>query len=185
MGGSDFRFTPVTPDDTEAILGWRYPPPYETYNTPADEPAALDAAAEMRDPRSPHFAVRLDKGVDWEFQPPAGFFACGSSCEVGSEPDAPPEPHLRRRDGSITIGLGLRPDFTGRGLGLEFVAAGLAFARARYQPTGFRLFVYAWNQRAIRVYERAGFVAVGRAGAPGADGRPAFIEMERWHALAS
>jgi ribosomal-protein-alanine N-acetyltransferase len=34
----------------------------------------------------------------------------------------------------LDYGLGLRPDLTGRGLGLEFFLAGLALARERYRP---------------------------------------------------
>jgi ribosomal-protein-alanine N-acetyltransferase len=51
----------------------------------------------------------------------------------------------------------LRPDLTGRGLGLEFLAAALQFGRRRFAPAGFRLAVATFNERAIRVYERAGF----------------------------
>lgn len=167
----------MTKADVLAILAWRYEPPYTTYNPAEDEPEGFDYAAEMLDRRSPYFAMRLASGADLEREPPAGFFAFGSACEVGSEPDALAGPHLLRADGSITIGLGLRPDLTGRGLGLPFVEAGLALARDRYKPTLFRLFVYAWNQRAILVYERAGFSAIGRAGALGPDGYPAFVEM--------
>lgn len=174
-----FHFTPMSRAGAEAILRWRYDPPYNTYNALEDDSAGFDAVAEMLDARSPHFAMCVTGARGWESEDPAGFFAFGSSCEVGSEPDAPREPHLRRADGSITIGLGLRPDLTGRGLGAPFVEAGLALARERYHPTAFRLFVYAWNQRAITVYERAGFRYVGRAGASGADGRPAFIETWR------
>jgi RimJ/RimL family protein N-acetyltransferase len=133
----------------------------------------------MLDVRSPYFAVRIASGEERERKPPAGFFAFGSACEVGSEPDAPAEPHLCRADGSVTIGLGLRPDLTGSGLGLPFVEAGLAMGRERFHPARFRLFVYAWNQRAITIYERAGFTMVGRAGAPGDDGQPSFVEMTR------
>jgi ribosomal-protein-alanine N-acetyltransferase len=57
----------------------------------------------------------------------------------------------------VDIGLGLRPDLTGRGLGLPFVLAGLEFARERFAPEGFRLTVAAFNERAILIYERAGF----------------------------
>jgi ribosomal-protein-alanine N-acetyltransferase len=60
-------------------------------------------------------------------------------------------------DGSLDIGLGLRPDLTGRGLGLEFVLAGLEFGRRRFAPAGFRLAVATFNERAIQVYESAGF----------------------------
>ncbi len=175
----EFRFTPVSEADVQAILAWRYDPPYTTYNAAADGSVDFDYVAEMTDRRSPYFAVQMVSDADWEREPPAGFFAFGSACEVGSEPDAHAESHLHRADGSITIGLGLRPDLTGRGLGLPLVEAGLALARERYHPTLFRLFVYAWNQRAITIYERAGFTAIGRAGAPGPDGQPTFVEMTR------
>lgn len=58
---------------------------------------------------------------------------------------------------TVEIGLGLRPDHTGRGLGHDFVLAGLQFAREEYAPTTFRLEVASFNKRAIRVYEHAGF----------------------------
>jgi [ribosomal protein S18]-alanine N-acetyltransferase len=60
----------------------------------------------------------------------------------------------------LDYGLGLRPDLTGHGLGLEFFLAGLAFARERYRPRRVLLHVAAFNERARRVYERAGFRAV-------------------------
>lgn len=62
-----------------------------------------------------------------------------------------------QRGGVIEIGLAMRPDLTGRGLGLSFVEAGLDFARDRYAPTRFTLDVATFNVRAQRVYERAGF----------------------------
>ncbi len=58
----------------------------------------------------------------------------------------------------------MRPDLTGQGLGLAFVTACADFAaqlaRERYGYRGeyIGLGVYQFNQRAIKVYERAGFV---------------------------
>ena len=60
----------------------------------------------------------------------------------------------------LDYGLGLRPDLTGRGLGLDFFRAGLAFARERYRPRQVFLHVAEFNERARRVYERAGFRVV-------------------------
>jgi ribosomal-protein-alanine N-acetyltransferase len=60
-------------------------------------------------------------------------------------------------EGTLEIGLGLRPDLTGRGLGASFLLAGLEFARARFAPERFTLAVATFNERAITVYERAGF----------------------------
>jgi [ribosomal protein S18]-alanine N-acetyltransferase len=62
-----------------------------------------------------------------------------------------------QRGTAIEIGLAMRPDLTGRGMGLTFVEAGIAFARDRYAPTRFTLDVATFNERARRVYERAGF----------------------------
>jgi RimJ/RimL family protein N-acetyltransferase len=65
--------------------------------------------------------------------------------------------------GDVTeVGIGLRPDLTGRGLGESFLNAQLDYARGRWQPASFRLFVAAWNERAIRLYERVGFREVAR-----------------------
>lgn len=60
----------------------------------------------------------------------------------------------------LDYGLGLRPDLTGRGFGLDFFRAGLAFARQRYRPRRVFLHVAAFNERARCVYERAGFQVV-------------------------
>lgn len=166
------RFTPMTEVDARAVLAWRYPPPYDVYNASDPHSGALeDAVGEMLDPRSPHFAVR-----EAESAALLAFFAYGSVCEVE---DVAPGPYLLRPDGSLSVGLGLRPELTGQGRGLALVEAGLAFARAQYQPRLFRLYVFAWNARAIRVYERTGFVAVGETRIAAPTGERVFIEMTR------
>jgi RimJ/RimL family protein N-acetyltransferase len=60
----------------------------------------------------------------------------------------------------LDYGLGLRPELTGRGLGIEFFLAGLVFARERYRPRHVFLHVAEFNARARKVYERAGFRVV-------------------------
>ena len=82
-------------------------------------------------------------------------------------------------EGSLEIGLGLRPDLTGRGLGASFLAAGLEFARARFEPTRFVLSVATFNERAITVYERAGFVSERVYMHRTNGGQWEFVEMSR------
>ena len=65
------------------------------------------------------------------------------------------------RGDAIFYGLGLRPDLTGRGLGLAFVMAGLEFAREQFSPKRIVLDVAEFNERALQVYEHAGFRRTG------------------------
>jgi ribosomal-protein-alanine N-acetyltransferase len=161
-----FTFTPVNAEDAHAILAWQYEGPYAVYNIGADADEA-NVEDEMLDRRSPHYAVRDENGEL------VGFFGFGSSSEVWDNP----EPHLYSEERTVTVGLGMRPDMTGKGLGLAFFKAGLAFAQQAFQPSAFRLYVLPFNERAIRVYERAGFRRSGTFMQHNEHGDREFIEM--------
>ena len=147
-------FTPMTQEDAETIADWHYEPPYDFYDAradPGDLALLLDPA--RRADRS--FSARDETGEL------LGFFTYA-------------------RDGdTITVGLGLRPDRTGRGLGHAFVEEGLEFARSRYAPTRFRLSVAEFNERAFKVYERSGFVSTRAFVHETNGGMYPFVEMER------
>ena len=121
---------PLVPADVDAMRTWRYDPPYERYDVDAD-PSDVDLMLAGEG----WFAAD-----DAETSELVGFF---EFIATGDE---------------IEVGLGLRPDLTGRGLGAEYLAQGLDFAREHWAPATFWLDVYEWNLRAIRAYERAGFV---------------------------
>ena len=70
--------------------------------------------------------------------------------------------YFEEKPPDLDYGLGLRPDLVGRGLGLEFFLRGLEFARERYRPRRVYLHVAEFNERARKVYERAGFEVVSR-----------------------
>jgi RimJ/RimL family protein N-acetyltransferase len=124
----------------------------------------------------------------WRYEPPYDFY------DGDEEPVLNPERHFEARDdegslvgfyyfeqkgAALEYGLGMRPDLTGRGLGLEFFRAGLEFGRERFAPERIILNVAAFNDRARIVYERAGFRVTGshvRSFARWGD--VAFIEME-------
>jgi len=159
-----FIFTPMEAQDARAIAAWRYEEPYSIYNWEAE-----DDLAEMLDRRSPYYAV-MDEQGDL-----IGFFAYGSAAYVWSSD----EPHLFSEGKTITIGLGMRPDLTGKGSGLAFVQAGIDFARKHFAPEQLRLYVLTFNERAIRVYERAGFERVGIYVQHNAGGDREFLEMRR------
>jgi RimJ/RimL family protein N-acetyltransferase len=70
--------------------------------------------------------------------------------------------YFEEKGDALEVGLGLRPDLTGRGLGLDFLLAGIEFGKRRFGPSRVILNVAAFNERAIKVYERAGFRKTGR-----------------------
>ena len=138
-----YIFRPIARPDAEEISRWRYPEPYATYDgDPSSVPGLLD-------PRYTYHAV-TDPGGEL-----VGYFCFGADATV------PAGRRLGLYGGdALDIGLGMRPDLTGRGLGPDFVRAGLRFAGERFSPPAFRLTVAAFNRRAISVYEAVGFEAV-------------------------
>jgi RimJ/RimL family protein N-acetyltransferase len=163
-----FAFRAVTPTDVAAIAAWRYPAPYDFYDwDPADDPA------ELLDPLFGCVVADDDEDVLAAFVcfGPAGQTAGGRRTGLYDEP-------------LLDVGLGLRPDLTGRGLGLAFVNAALAVGQERFRPAGFRLSVAAFNERAIRVYERAGFVRGERFFSPVRGVETAFLLMRRPNGLS-
>ena len=172
MTTTSFTFSPMNEADARAIVAWRYEGPYAVYSmsSDADGGDGGDAAvAELLDVRSPHVAVRD------EHDELVGFFGFGTAAELSDVED----PTLWGADRCLSVGLGMRPDLTGKGLGLAFVEAGLDFACQQFAPESFRMFVLAWNERAINVYERAGFEQVRSFVQRNIHGENEFIEMHR------
>ena len=60
-------------------------------------------------------------------------------------------------EGVTRLGLGMRPDWCGLGMGKRFVQSIVAEARRRRPEDEIDLEVLAWNERAIRTYRNAGF----------------------------
>lgn len=58
---------------------------------------------------------------------------------------------------TIDIGLGLRPDLCGKGIGMTLLQAGIDYGRELFNNDKFRLTVATFNKRAIKVYEKMGF----------------------------
>jgi len=152
LGGLDIA--PMRQDEAEEISEWRYPAPYDFYDADADH----RDLAELLDPMQrgdKYFSARDAAGEL------IGYFGLVHSEHV------------------VGIGLGLRPDLTGRGLGQPYLESGLDFARERFGARHFRLSVAVFNERAITVYERAGFVRTRTFDHETNGGVFSFVEMER------
>jgi [ribosomal protein S18]-alanine N-acetyltransferase len=155
MSHPDLIFRPMTDGEARAVAEWHYEEPYAFYDMSQD----AGDLRELLDPTS-----RRERGYHSALDPDGelvGFLA------------------LRKEGDAVEIGLGLRPDLTGRGLGLGFLEAGLTFAEDAFRPRGFRLAVAAFNERAIRVYGRAGFHLSRRYLHETNGGVHEFVEMVR------
>jgi [ribosomal protein S18]-alanine N-acetyltransferase len=158
-----FTLKPITPCDARAISRWRYGGPYSIYD---GDPTSVDALLE---PRLSYHSVYDERGDL------VGYFCFGEDARVA----AGRRLGVYEIEPAIDIGLGMRPDLTGRGLGEAFLLAGLRFARETYAPPAFRLTVATFNRRAIRVYERAGFEPVETFGAPTRGAEREWLLMRR------
>lgn len=143
------------------IIHWYYDPPYSLYNLDGDE-SEIESMLDGY-----HFAVRTDQeGL-------VGFFCYGLCAQV-------PGGRARGLYGGkrvLDIGLGMRPDLTGKGLGQSFVKAGIEFAITRWRPLAMRLTVASDNLRAIKVYERLGFSVIDSITTRAPHGRQDYLLM--------
>jgi ribosomal-protein-alanine N-acetyltransferase len=106
---SGYRFRQMEDEEATQISGWHYESPYDFYNATSDQ----EDLQELLDPKrrkDTYFSVFDEGGVL------VGFF------------------QFERDDRTVDVGLGMRPDLTGKGLGVDYLLAGLEFARRRYSP---------------------------------------------------
>jgi len=119
-------------------MGWRYAPPYSAYDLDPQDSAILAA---LIDPANSYHAILRGDEM-------AGFFCLGPDARV---------PGGTYDEGHVDLGLGLRPDLTGSGNGHIFLDAVLGFIEAHIPGRPLRATIVGWNQRAIRLCQRAGF----------------------------
>lgn len=158
-----FSLKPLSKDDARTISGWRYGEPYSIYD---GNPAAIPA---LVNPRHRYYAALAESGEL------AGYFCFGADARI----PAGERRGLYGGENVLDVGLGLSPDLTGRGVGAEFVCAGLRFAMGTFRPQAFRLTVASFNRRAIRAYEKAGFETVAAFTTPALDGEREWLVMSR------
>lgn len=128
-----YSFQLITQEQAEEIaFNWHYDGKYAFYNMEADEEDLTEFLD--RDKRADSvYAVTENNRL-------IGFFSI----------------HQEEND-TIDIGLGLRPDLTGQGLGYTFLATGITYIKERFSPAFITLAVAVFNDRAIKLYKKAGF----------------------------
>ena len=131
---------PLDEESARALLGWAYNPPYDIYN---------------------HLPEEIDKDLRYVLDPVNGFFGIHAAdgalvgfCSFGKDAQVPGGNYTEEL---LDLGLGLRPDRTGKGMGPAVIGAALEFAGRKFNPAGFRVTIASFNIRARRAWEKAGF----------------------------
>ena len=133
-------FRPMDRPTAQDVLRWRYDPPYDLYNVEPDE--THEFLCVLLDAQNRYYYITDAEGEL------VAYSCFGPEARVaGGDYTAP----------RLDIGLGLRPDLTGRGQGLSYAEAVLDFARDTFPASVFRVTVASFNKRALRVWEKAGF----------------------------
>ena len=68
---------------------------------------------------------------------------------------------LYEEDREIMIGIGVAPEYCGRGYGREMLETTCGLSETMFPGKPLYLEVRTWNARAVRCYEKAGFVIDG------------------------
>jgi ribosomal-protein-alanine N-acetyltransferase len=135
-------FHPMEEAHARRLISWRYDSPYDIYNLPA---ATIEVVSFLTDPHNAYYSMHNADGMLEAF------------CGFGADAQVPGGDYTAD---ALDVGWGVRPDLTGRGCGLTYVTAILAFARQTFAPARFRTTVAAFNTRSRRVCEKAGFAQV-------------------------
>lgn len=140
---SDYIIEPMDESTARIVGNWQYERPYDFYNMTWSDETYQELMG------GSYFTVRDELlGI-------VGFCCFG-------EPARVPFEGYRQDDHTLDIGLGMRPDLTGKGLGGPFVSAIMEFGRKGWGPKRLRLTVATFNRRAFALYERLRFEPVSQ-----------------------
>lgn len=129
------KWRKLTQKEAEEIAEWKYPFPYDFYDMTADpEDYEEFLSPEQRGEHT--YSAYDEQGL-------VGFLTM-----------------KRTQENVVDIGLGMDPSRTGKGGGEAFIRSGLNLLEEQFGDVDVTLSVATFNQRAIKVYERLGFVPV-------------------------
>ncbi|KXA68031.1 GNAT family N-acetyltransferase [Cutibacterium avidum] len=155
QANQDLTYMPMDVSTAREIADdWKYPEPYDFYDMTADP----EDYQEFVTPELwPEFFLQVRQEGQL-----IGFLS-GSVVEGG---------------GGVEIGLGMRPDLTGRGLGRNLMRCNLEWIHQECPGVEIRLSIASFNQRGIKVYEASGFKVIRHFTQVTNGGEYDFVEMK-------
>jgi [ribosomal protein S18]-alanine N-acetyltransferase len=146
----------IREDEARALAGWAYPPPYDVYDS--DPSAVRHFLDRTPDGQGYYPAVDDDRPAEGLQGSLVAFAVLGAEARVRGQEPVP---------GVVDLGLGVRPDLTGSGIGSALVPKALDLARELFRPTAVRAAVAVFNERSLALCLRVGFRPVRDFPGPG------------------
>ncbi|MCK5129270.1 MAG: GNAT family N-acetyltransferase [Clostridiales bacterium] len=135
-----YVITLLSIQDVKLISKWKYEDEYSIYSMDENQ----ESIGELLD--GSYYCMKENDTL-------IGYFCFGKAAQVSAGNEYNAYNDMEYTD----IGLGIKPDLCGRGLGFDFLLNGMEFAKKELSAKKFRLTVADFNKRAIKVYERVGF----------------------------
>lgn len=140
---ADYTISPLTEENAREITTWQYDPPYDLYDL-----GPKDLVGFLNPDYRYHQVLDLDGTL-------IGYCCFGMDAQVPGGEYRLNEPEV------LDIGVGLKPELTGRGMGTIFVRVILDYGQATYNPKVFRATIASFNQRSLKTFQKLGFVSQG------------------------
>ena len=140
MSNLNISYHPAQKKNAREFVNWEYEPPYDVYNCPPDEIG--DAVQYNIDPANNVYAM-LDQNETL-----IGYCSYGKDAQV---------PGGDYSEAALDIGLMIKPELTGQGLGSDYAREVIENGIDKYTQKKLRVTIAAFNKRAIRTWEKNGF----------------------------
>ena len=127
----------ITDHEAQEVCGWKYDGEYACYNQPPYE-MLKEQQAMFCDPAS-----RSNYRAHYDGDVLVGFT------------------NLKEEEREVFLGIGVHPDLCSKGYGTAIIQDCCRISEELYPGKPIYLVVRTWNKRAIRCYEKAGFVVDG------------------------
>ena len=136
-------YHPADDKSAREFVQWKYEPPYDIYNCPSEQ---VDEFIQYNiDPENNVFAIYgQDDGL-------IGYCSYGQDAQV---------PGGDYSEEALDIGLMIKPELTGQGLGAAFSGEVIRNGIAKFSPKKLRVTIAAFNKRAMRTWNKNGFEQV-------------------------
>lgn len=136
----NIEYRPADETSAREFVKWKYEPPYDVYNCPPEE---------------------VEKTIRYNVDPENNVYAMFSwdgdlvgYCSYGKDARVPGGAYS---EDALDIGLMVKPELTGQGLGVEFAKEVVHNGISLYGLEMLRVTIAAFNKRAIRAWQKNGF----------------------------